>query len=316
LSPFAFTSIAGEPAGKGERLFCAVVEAYCSLTRPTQRDAARLDDLAMPLIEGVSEHTLRYAAAALSECPVAPAALVRHLCNLPTAICAPLLLRTAALGDIDLLTLIGRHGLAHARIIGGRPNLNPRIAQLVTALLGASGDAPRAVEPATPSHPSQPSASSPTLEQTRDSLRAMMRPAAPLLRWREAPDAFQRLRSTAFTGVPGLFRTALADLLELEMSAAAAICDPSDPARLAVALRAAGLTGEQAFMICVCVHGLATPHPEAVRLFSERYEALRVEHCTAAVGNWRVNRATVAPEQPAYLPAANASDPTRLLKAS
>src|SRR5207342_2777420 len=69
------------------------------------------------------------------ECANPPAALVRRLADEPVAIAAPVLLRSNALTDIDLIALIGRHGVGHARVVGRRPGLNPTIALLVGALL-------------------------------------------------------------------------------------------------------------------------------------------------------------------------------------
>ena len=121
-------------AQKAERLFRAAVSAFCSLTRPSRREIAQLEDLALPLFEFVSVESKRYVAAALSECPYPPAALVRRLCDESVDIAAPLLIRSTALSDIDLIALIGRHGFGHARAIGRRRSLNPTIARLVAAL--------------------------------------------------------------------------------------------------------------------------------------------------------------------------------------
>jgi len=121
-------------SGKAERLFRAAVSAFCSLTRPSRREIAQLEDLTLPLFDSVSVESRRYVAAALSECEYAPTALVRRLCEEPVDVCAPLIVRSRVLSDIDLIALIGRHGIAHARVIGRRPDLNPTIAELVKAL--------------------------------------------------------------------------------------------------------------------------------------------------------------------------------------
>ena len=41
-------------AQKAERLFRAAVSAFCSLTRPSRREIAQLEDLALPLFDFVS----------------------------------------------------------------------------------------------------------------------------------------------------------------------------------------------------------------------------------------------------------------------
>ena len=124
--------------GKPERLFRAVVTAFCSLTRPSRREIAQLEDLTLPLYDSVSTEARRFVAAALSECQNPPAALVRKLADEPVEIAAPILLRSNALTDIDLIALIGRHGIGHARVIACRPQLNPTIGQLVRALTKAA----------------------------------------------------------------------------------------------------------------------------------------------------------------------------------
>ena len=109
-SDFRQITIKGETL-KAERLFRAAVSAFCSLTRPSRREIAQLEDLTLPLFDFVSVESRRYVAAALSECQYAPATLVRRLADETVDIAAPLLIRSNALSDIDLIALIGRHGL-------------------------------------------------------------------------------------------------------------------------------------------------------------------------------------------------------------
>src|SRR5690606_156691 len=104
------------------------------MARPTRRETAQLDDLAVPLLASVSEETLRFAAATLSDSPYAPPTLVRRLCDMPVEICAPLLMRSPILTGIDLVALIGRHGLPHARAIAARQGLDSRIVRLIASL--------------------------------------------------------------------------------------------------------------------------------------------------------------------------------------
>ena len=109
-SDFRQITIKGETL-KAERLFRAAVSAFCSLTRPSRREIAQLEDLTLPLFDFVSVESRRYVAAALSECQYAPAMLVRRLADETVDIAAPLLIRSNALSDIDLIALIGRHGI-------------------------------------------------------------------------------------------------------------------------------------------------------------------------------------------------------------
>jgi len=79
-SDFRQITIKGQTL-KAERLFRAAVSAFCSLTRPSRREIAQLEDLALPLFDFVSVESRRYVAAALSECQYAPAMLVRRLAD-------------------------------------------------------------------------------------------------------------------------------------------------------------------------------------------------------------------------------------------
>ncbi|MBX3529277.1 MAG: hypothetical protein KF849_01640 [Rhizobiaceae bacterium] len=124
---------------KSDRLFRAAISGFCSLTSPTRLDATRLDQLTLPLLPLVSDESRRYAAAALSHAFPGPQGLIRRIAEEDIAISAPVLVGSPVLSDIDLIGLIGRHGLAHAGAIGRRAKLNPNIASLIRAL-GVAGE--------------------------------------------------------------------------------------------------------------------------------------------------------------------------------
>lgn len=135
MSSSDFRQIAAKTEnGRSERLFRAAISAFCSLTRPSRNEISQLEDLVMPLFDIVSKDSLRYVAAALSETDFAPEALVNRLADQPLHIAAPLLLRSKVLTDVELIALIGRHGIPHARVIAKRDGLNPVIADLARAL--------------------------------------------------------------------------------------------------------------------------------------------------------------------------------------
>ncbi|MEO3387857.1 hypothetical protein [Mesorhizobium sp. CAU 1741] len=267
-------------AGKPERLLRAAVTTFCSIPRPSRRETSQLDDLAVPLLERVSDDTLRFTAAALSDSPFAPPILIRRLCDQSIDICAPILMRSPVLTNIDLLALIGRHGLPHARAIAARAQLDPRIVRLI-ASIGAFENEPAPVK----------------VEQVRDRLRAMMLPGEELrqpqaeprvtLHWQGTPDAYLKLRSTALAGVPALFHTALADSLDVPMDRARAIADGSDVSVLIVALRALDLTEEQAFLVFQCVWPSRTGDARSVRGFIDAWQAVSKEQAETIVANWR-----------------------------
>lgn len=285
-------------AGKAERLFRAAVSAFCSLTRPSRREIAQLEDLTLPLFDEVSVESRRYVAAALSECEYAPTALVRRLAEEPVEIAAPLLTRSKALRDIDLIALIGRHGLPHARAIARRKELNPAIADLIRALEKPTLVKTRPPETVTrlapkPEPVAKPDTGRPAPgeaeENARRRLRSMMRPAgdsAGINTFLGQP-AYVKLRETALTGNAAFFQTALADALDIDFATARSVTGQPSYAALLAALRALDLSEDRAFLIAVAVYPGEFPHPQAIRLFLDRYRLLHREAALDKVRAWK-----------------------------
>ncbi|PDQ20703.1 hypothetical protein CN311_12775 [Mesorhizobium sanjuanii] len=287
-------------SGKAERLFRAAVSAFCSLTRPSRREIAQLEDLTMPLFNSVSVESRRYVAAALSECEYAPAALVRRLCEEPVDIAAPLLIRSRSVSDVDLIALIGRHGLPHARAIARRKNLNPTIAQLIRVLEkptlvrvqqpDAVTDAAESAEiaAAVPDRKPLPGASA---ENARRRLRSMMRTDAESGGLAVNPfvgaQTYVKLRETALTGNAAFFQTALADALDIDFSTARSLTANQNYTSLLAALRALDLGEDKAFLIAAAIYPTAFPHPQAIRIFLDRYRLLHRDAALDKVRNWK-----------------------------
>ncbi|TPN41172.1 hypothetical protein FKO01_01460 [Mesorhizobium sp. B2-3-3] len=291
--------------GKAERLFRAAVSAFCSLTRPSRREIGQLEDLTLPLFDEVSVESRRYVAAALSECEYAPAALVRRLCEEPVDIAAPLLIRSRAVSDIDLIALIGRHGLPHARAIARRRDLNPTIADLIRAL-----ERPTLVRVRDPEvHPPAPptgavvnaeaaedsakSKQSPgtAAENARRRLRSMMRTGDEALAAKvdafPGSDSYVKLRETALTGNAAFFQTALADALDIDFSTARSLTANQNYAPLLAALRSLDLSEDRAFLITVAVYPSLFPHPQAIRTYLDRYRLLHRDVALDRVRGWK-----------------------------
>jgi uncharacterized protein (DUF2336 family) len=280
---FRQLAIRGE-SGKAERLFRAAISAYCGLPRPARRDAAQLDDLALPLYDAISPTARRFAAATLSECDRVPAGLLRRLIHEPVELSAPLLIRSPAIADIDLVMLIGRHGLPHARAIARRPNLNPAIAGLLDAFrdpeiqrLRKSKPRPllQAVPPAPPKQ-LQDRLQGAAAEEIRRRLRSMMLPANAVRPATGSEPAagdelFRRLRETALSEHRPLFHTALADALATDLEAARALTREESYRELLAALASLRLGEEQAYLITAALFPNASAGAEAIRLFLYRY---------------------------------------------
>jgi len=322
-SDFRRLALKGE-AGKSERLFRAAVAAFCSLTRPTRREITQLEDLALPLFDLVSVDARRFAAAALSECDYAPRALVVRLCNQTIDIAAPLLIRSPLLRDIDLITLIGRHGLAHARAIARRKELNPAIAGLVRALDNArlaTAAVPRSED--TQAAPSgEEAAPDASAENARRRLRSMMLPAQETPASTEeatAPNAiYPKLRDSALTGNAPLFQTAIASATGLDYRSAASLIEASEESLLMAALRLFDLSEERAFLIAAALFPGKFSHAEAIRLFLLRYRALDQETARKRIQAFKADAIASAVRHPtgAKRPASADAREARALKAS
>ncbi|CAG0994817.1 MAG: hypothetical protein F9K19_20050 [Rhizobiaceae bacterium] len=318
-----------------DRLFRAAVSAYCALPRPSRRETVQLEDLVLPLFDSVSAESRRYVAAVLSELPSPPATLVRRLCEQPVDVAAPLLIRSPALTDIDLLAVISRHGLAHARAIERRKDLNPAIANLIRVL-----DRTKRMEEAPPPEPADGEAhqeeQSPAMadtdlpqtpadlpartraEDVRDRLRSMMLPAGDLAPLSALPaeermprsGAYDRLRATALTGNAAFFHTALADALGIGFRQAKAIASSSTYADLAMALRALGIDTEGALLIVLAAYPSMFGHAESVRLFVDRYELCHREKARDRLRGWRAETlADAMAGAPAIKSGANGNKP-------
>lgn len=326
---------AGQKAGRAERLFRASISAFCSLTRPSREAIVQLDDLTEPLYGDVTPETLRYAAAALSECRRAPPALMRRLAFEPIHIAAPVLMRSAALSDADLIAVIARHGLAHARAIRMRAALDTSVEKLIIALEAAAGRAAPQQPPA-PAAPPETSAmrdplSSPhhrpgsAAEAAREKLRAMMASNSPgEQQAAEAPEFldgaahFSRLRDTALSGSIPVFRTALTDALDIGFAESKELVRPGRDKNLALAFRGIGMPAENAFLILSIIFPGVFSQPASIRRFLDDYAMTHIEAGRDEIRRLRLESisAIVAQRRRGLQPQAAQPQPQRLLKAS
>jgi uncharacterized protein (DUF2336 family) len=298
-------------AQKAERLFRAAVSAFCSLPRPSRREIAQLEDLALPLFDLVSIESKRYVAAALSECAYPPTALVRRLADESVDIAAPLLIRSAALTDIDLVALIGRHGYGHARAIGRRRELNPAIAKLVAVLerkivqlRRRDAEAAARLRVATSPLESTPAEATPepaeerlpgeAAEEARRRLRAMMRPASTLISTSRSTGRtpYDRLRETVLSGHAAFFQTALADALDKDFAAVRDVSEDPSYAWLLDALRVLEVGDEKAFLVTAALYPSLFGDLQSIRFFLLRYAAISREEAQQRIERWKSTQAS------------------------
>ncbi|WP_312798143.1 hypothetical protein [Tianweitania sp.] len=257
-------------ASRADRLFRAAISAFCALTRPNRRDIIQLEELCLQLYDSVSEDSRRYVSAVLSESKFAPPALVRRLAGERIEIAAPLLLKSNALTDVDLVALVGRRGASHARVIIQRKDLTPTTAVLIEkALLSRQ----RLAKPG-------------IAEAARESLRAMMQPTPADHTASEqhlAHPAYETLRATALTGSLPFFETALAEALEIEGGQAHSIVASSDKRDFSRVLKALRLIPEQAFLLVAATFPSGFGHAQAIQSFVSRYEAISPEEAAATL---------------------------------
>lgn len=301
---FRQLAIKGE-AGKAERLFRAAVSAFCCLTRPTRLEITQFEDLALPLFPMVTVDARRFAAAALSDCKYAPIALVRLLSNQPIDISAPLVMRSPVLKDIDLIALIGRHGLPHARVIARRENLNPVISSLVRAL-----ENPKLVRLPAPAMRSADAegtdasgAPSPlpgaTAENTRQRLRSMMvsSPLDKVETEKHHPvSTYASLRDAALSGDASNFSVALAQAIGMVRPPAFAAT--SSQTTLMALLRYLYLTEERAFLVMSAAFPGKFARVEIIRDFLEDYRRIDSARAETIVSQWKTQSASKPPQAP------------------
>ena len=174
--------------------------------------------------------------------------------------------------------------------------------------IAAEKPLPQVAEPA----PEQRAGSGQAAEETRDRLRMMMRPTGTerktagesetvAIHWPSHPGLFDKLRSTALTGVAGLFQTALADALGIGFHQARSITETQTDKHLILALRALDLAPSDAFLLAAATFPTRYPRPEAIRRFLEEFELVHRDKARDAVRSWKAE--TIAQTAVAAKPA-------------
>lgn len=295
--------------GKADDLLSAAVTAFTSITRPARNDIQQLEDLALPLLENATARGKRHAAAVLSQQEYAPRNLVLALCNEAVEIAAPLLLRSPVLTPNDLIDIIGSQGLGHARAIARRPQVDPIVQSLLESFADPAIDRTMAVrrqlaraEARAASVPSpQPAPVSQAARDAHAALRSIMRQTTSrhliselqLERNTHKPAAAaDQMIDTALLIDPVFFRNLLADALELRFEQAEAIIGKWPDSRLPIALRALGLSAQDAYLILTAVLGPIQGDKHALRDFVHIYRSIEREMALTIVRRERAGDMT------------------------
>jgi len=269
-----------------DAVLTGAVTAFCSLTRPLRQDVAQLEDLALPLLACASQRAKRHAAAALSEHRSAPKALAISLAQEPIAISAPLLLRSPVLTEADLIALVHRGGLDHARAIARRKNHSPDLARLLeslgdpTVLRALSRNARQPVASHDETEPG-----SGRLGEVRSALREIMRGTA-----EDRPDPGHGgagLIREALNDNGPLFQTALADALGISFQRAGEIIGNKPGAEFLSALKALALPVAEAYFTIGLIYGVGEASREDLKSFACSYTAIDPEAARATVRRWK-----------------------------
>lgn len=298
-----------------DKLFKAAVGAFSALTRPGRLDVAQLDDLTGPLFGSTSDETRRFASATLSVCKRPPPVLLARLCREPIETAAPLLVRSPAITDVELISLIGTHGLPHARAIARRPDLNKAIVDLLRLLQDADIDRLLGIRRSETVHDSRAAnmgAQGPA-ETVRQRLRTMMlKPDAQPEVSQEwyGPDQTSamamsaRLFELALLPDRKMFVEALAGQLGLRSEQVSRLTRAKALWDFMVALRSLHVPGTMAFAIVALTSAEAPFGPEQIRLYFRRYAGIRQDIARERVIRWR-NTVETAGVGRSYGPAAN-----------
>lgn len=297
---------------KTDDLLAAAVAGFNSLTRPTRHESQQFEDLALPLLETATPRAKRQVSAILAQHDAAPRKLVLALASDNIEVAAPLLLRSPLLKTTDFMEIIGKSGLSHARIIARRQPVDPLLLPLLenyddeiikqtlnseqplpaaTAMQETNEpeaasmhytSAPAAAKPVTTppfrSANSQPSAtqSLPAHDLGALSLTAYLRPAIA-----------EHLIDMALLIDNSMFRTALADALDVNYMRAETIIGTWPNSQLPLALKAIGLTAQDTYLILTAVLGTIHGEREQLREFVHIYRSISPEQASAAVRRWK-----------------------------
>jgi uncharacterized protein (DUF2336 family) len=279
---------------KADDLLTASITAFCCVARPGKSDAQQLEDLAVPLLPLTSPRVRRHAAAVLSEFPHAPRGLIMALAEDDVDISAPVLLRSPVLKTADLLDIIRRKGLAHARAIARRAGSDPLLLEALHSFNDAALERTLAFRPAAePEATAAPE--SVRLRETRQALKDLM--------LRDSPGSnvdqslADRLIDIALFDETAIFHEEFAQALGLGAESTTRIIGHGLNAELTIAFASLGLSAEATHLILTGLFGLVHKDLHSLRLFVQSYRQIDQEKARTTVSRWKIQENSQALRQ-------------------
>ncbi|TXR49847.1 DUF2336 domain-containing protein [Phyllobacterium endophyticum] len=276
---------------KADDLLTASITAFCCVARPAKSDAQQLEDLAVPLLALASQRVRRHAAAALSEFSHAPKRLIVALAEDEVDISAPLLLRSPVLDPSDLIGIIDRKGLGHARAIARRDIADPELLRVLHGFNDPAIERALALQSnsvhsgETDMQDALPTQESPRLRETREALKALMRDSDKGFSGDQA--LAEHLVDAALLDQTALFEQEFARALALDPDSAKRIIGHGLNAELTIALASLGLSAEAAHLVLTGLFGLVHKDLHSLRLFVQSYRQIDKDKAQATVERWK-----------------------------
>lgn len=305
----ALESLSGNrsPSGiKADDLLAAAISGFGAITRPARHDIQQLEDLALPLLDCASARGKRHAAATLAQLEHAPRKIVLKLCDEPVEIAAPLLLRSNTLTSADLIDIIGKHGLGHARAIARRQSDDSILQSLLESLADPAIDRAIGIRnrlvnkalipPVDDALSTEEASPLPDLVKARESIKLLLRETSseqliaslrPHTEQQSTLPMAEQLIDTSLLIDTSFFRNTLADALGITFERAQMVIGNWPDSQLPIALKALGLTAQDCYMVLTAVLGTIQGNRDTLRDFVHIYRSIERENAMQMVRRWK-----------------------------
>jgi uncharacterized protein (DUF2336 family) len=292
-------------SNRKDEILLAAVSAFVALSRPNKRDCNQIEDLAHPILPFASEPTKRFICAALAENPHAPANLLRRLCDEPVETCAPLLLLSPVLSAIDMVSVIGRKGKDHARIIARRSHLPNDVIEALALVdderargraAGVASDLPAAAAQTQNLKPKTAIEARELLAELALSLQTgidkHVGDTEDEAAWASKADHAKLVRLALHEGTV-LFSTALADATGVSHGRVQRLLRRSESGELLTMLKAINVRVDTAFVIACALNPQVSADKIEIKLFMDRFEQLDQSKAVETIRRWKADEISV-----------------------